>query len=123
MIDELSIWHLVSSSELQAMDFHVELDAFTRNVPIFDNVTFTNIVAKLNPDAKEYLTLACHYDSKYFPNEVFQGAVDSAVPCAIMLNVAKTLQTQLNPWRTKDDLSLMVYSIYCSALLGTRPFH
>lgn len=95
-------------SELKTLNYHVELDSFMKNVPIFNNVTFTNIVAKLNPDAKEYLTLACHYDSKYFPGEVFQGAIDSAVPCAIMLNVARTLQSQLDLMRSRNDISLMV---------------
>lgn len=95
-------------SELRALNYHVELDSFDRNVPIFKNVTFTNIVAKLNPDANEYLTLACHYDSKFFPNEVFQGATDSAVPCAIMLNVAKTMAQRLDSMKNKNDISLMV---------------
>lgn len=84
------------------------MDAFTQNVPIFKNVTFTNIVAKLNPNANEYLTLACHYDSKYFEGQIFYGAVDSAVPCSIMLNVAKTLQANLESFRGKTDISLMV---------------
>lgn len=56
-------------------------------------MNFTNIIAKVNPNAKRYLTLACHYDSKLMEN--FVGATDSAVPCAIMMNIAMTLKNHL----------------------------
>lgn len=95
-------------SELQASNFNVELDSFAERVPIFENVTFTNIIARLNPNAKKFLALACHYDSKYFPDEVFYAATDSAVPCSIMLNIVKTLNTTLDQMKTRDDVSLMV---------------
>lgn len=95
-------------SELHASNFDVELDSFAERVPIFENVTFTNIIARLNPNAKKFLALACHYDSKYFPDEVFYAATDSAVPCSIMLNIVKTLNTTLDLMRTRDDVSLMV---------------
>jgi len=51
---------------------------------------------------------SCHYDSKYFPGQSFQGAVDSAVPCSIMLNAVQTLQPELNAYRTSKDISLML---------------
>lgn len=57
-------------------------------------VEFTNIVATLDPTATRRLVLACHYDSKKIPG--FIGATDSAVPCAILLDVAISLQQQLN---------------------------
>lgn len=95
-------------SELQASNFDIELDSFIERVPIFDNVTFTNIVARLNPNAKKFLALACHYDSKYFPGETFYAATDSAVPCSIILNVVKTLQSTLDQMKNREDVSLMV---------------
>lgn len=86
---------------------HVEVDAFNSQVPIFGNVTFSNIVGKLNENAESYVALACHYDSKYFENNLdFVAAIDSAVPCALMLNVIKTLQSRLD--KDKTDISLMV---------------
>lgn len=100
-------------SELKAFNFDVELDAFQERVPYFNNVTFTNIVGRLNPNAKQYLALACHYDSKYFPGEIFYGAIDSAVPCAIMLNLLKTLQPALDKLQNRNDISLMVSEIGC----------
>lgn len=90
------------------MNVNVELDEFFDNTPVFGNLTFTNIIGKLNPNADSYLTLACHYDSKYFPNEYFEAATDSAVPCAIMLNVLKTLMPALDNFRARTDISLMV---------------
>jgi hypothetical protein len=41
------------------------------------------------------LVVACHYDSKAEPSG-FLGATDSAVPCAQMLNLAHTMQLDLN---------------------------
>ena len=37
-----------------------------------------------------WLTLAAHYDSKNVP-EGFVGATDSAVPCAILMHVARSI--------------------------------
>jgi glutaminyl-peptide cyclotransferase len=56
-------------------------------------VEFTNIVATLDPTATRRLVLACHYDSKKIPN--FIGATDSAVPCAILLELAILLKEPL----------------------------
>lgn len=90
------------------MNVDVELDEFADVAPIFGNLTFTNIIGKLNPNADAYLTLACHYDSKYFPDEYFEAAIDSAVPCSIMLNLLKTLMPALDNFRARTDISLMV---------------
>lgn len=97
-----------NQSELRASDFDVELDSFLEQVPILGNITFTNVVGRLNPNANRFLALACHYDSKYFPGETFYGATDSAVPCAIMLNLAKTLKPVLDQTEAKNNISLMV---------------
>lgn len=90
------------------MNMNVELDEFIAPTPIFGNLTFTNIVGTLHPNADNYLALACHYDSKYFPNEYFEAAIDSAVPCSIILNILKTLMPALDNFRARTDISLMV---------------
>lgn len=92
------------------MGFTIELDEFSEKVPIFGNLTFTNIVGVINPEASDFLALSCHYDSKYFPNDPgFVGATDSAVPCAILLNTAKTLQPYLQQQiKGRKDIGLMV---------------
>ncbi|KAH8239533.1 hypothetical protein KR032_005197, partial [Drosophila birchii] len=88
---------------MKRLNWQVKLDIFTEKVPIFGYLTFMNIVARQNPKAKRYLMLGCHYDSKYFRDYEFVGATDSAVPCAILLNLADALKDQLK----KSDLSLM----------------
>ncbi|XP_061399615.1 glutaminyl-peptide cyclotransferase [Musca vetustissima] len=97
-------------SELNSLGFTTEIDSFSQKVPIFGNVTFSNIVGVINPKANDFLALACHYDSKYFPNDPnFVGATDSAVPCAMMLNTAKTLQPYLQKdFKNRQDLGLML---------------
>jgi len=61
-------------------------------------------MARHNPTAKRYLMLGCHYDSKYFKEFDFVAATDSAVPCALMLNMAKVLKDQLH----RSEISLML---------------
>ncbi|XP_058451695.1 glutaminyl-peptide cyclotransferase [Malaya genurostris] len=81
---------------MRKLGWQVELDEFEDETPIFGKLKFSNIVATLNPKAERFLVLACHYDSKYFPNQVFIGATDSAVPCAMMLDIASSMQSFLN---------------------------
>ncbi|XP_055378572.1 glutaminyl-peptide cyclotransferase-like [Condylostylus longicornis] len=95
-------------SELESYGLTVELDRFSERAPIFGNLTFTNIIGKYNPNADEFLAIACHYDSKYFPNNPnFVGAIDSAVPCAIMLNVAKIITPHLSKIKQKSNLGIL----------------
>lgn len=71
----------------------MELDEFVQRTPL-GNTKFTNIVAELNPQADRKLALVAHYDSKLVPpknGRYFLGATDSAVPCAMLLDLAKTL--------------------------------
>ncbi|XP_066473953.1 glutaminyl-peptide cyclotransferase isoform X1 [Tiliqua scincoides] len=76
----------------------VEEDTFQSYTP-YGYRTFANIISTLNPLAERHLVLACHYDSKYFPprldGQVFVGATDSAVPCAMLLELARSLDKQL----------------------------
>ncbi|XP_055637626.1 glutaminyl-peptide cyclotransferase [Toxorhynchites rutilus septentrionalis] len=93
---------------MRNLNWHVELDEFVDNTPIFGKLKFANIIATLNPTAERFLVLACHYDSKYFKDQVFIGATDSAVPCAMMLDLANTMQSQLNAKRSDNSLSLQL---------------
>ncbi|CAF2548711.1 unnamed protein product [Rotaria sp. Silwood2] len=94
-------------SKLQSTNmWNIELDTFDEMTPD-GNVEFTNIVATLDPTASRRLVLACHYDSKKLPN--FVGATDSAVPCAILLDLAINLQKQLNELKkNKGKLTLQL---------------
>lgn len=90
---------------MSSLGWYVETDKFTNSTPNRGDVEFENIIATLNPAAERYLTIACHYDSKYMTKFEFVGATDSAVPCAIMMNLASTLQTYYKPLMD-TDLSL-----------------
>ncbi|EDW69538.1 glutaminyl-peptide cyclotransferase isoform X2 [Drosophila virilis] len=100
--------YLVNS--LNGLGFQTEVDEFKQRVPIFGELTFANVIGYINPQAQNFMALACHYDSKYFPNDPgFLGATDSAVPCAILLNTAKTLNSYLlQQFRNRNDLGLML---------------
>ncbi|XP_058815820.1 glutaminyl-peptide cyclotransferase [Topomyia yanbarensis] len=93
---------------LRKLAWQVELDEFEDETPIFGKLKFSNIVATLNPNAERFLVLACHYDSKYFKNQVFIGATDSAVPCAMMLDLASSMQSLLNAKKSDNSLSLQL---------------
>ena len=77
---------------MKDLGWTVESDSFEDHTPIFGALQFENIIAKLNPSAKRYLALACHHDSKYTRERNFEGAIDSAVPCAQMINLAKVMK-------------------------------
>ncbi|XP_071444559.1 glutaminyl-peptide cyclotransferase-like [Hetaerina americana] len=91
---------------MEGLGWDVETDPFQDNTPK-GRLDFENVVARLNPNAKRFLVLACHYDSKYDREGSFLGATDSAVPCAMMINIAKTMKEQLDTIRGQTDLSLM----------------
>ncbi|XP_005146085.3 glutaminyl-peptide cyclotransferase [Melopsittacus undulatus] len=95
--------------------WEIEEDTFQRYTP-YGYQTFSNIISTLNPSAKRHLVLACHYDSKFFGQQwqesVFVGATDSAVPCAMILELARALDNQLQLIKTssasRPDLSLQL---------------
>ncbi|KAG2133764.1 hypothetical protein DEU56DRAFT_416275 [Suillus clintonianus] len=85
-------------STLKVLDWHVEEDTFTDNTP-YGPRSFTNIIATKDPAASRRVILSAHYDSKFFPDypdNQFVGATDSAAPCAMMLDLAETLNPLLD---------------------------
>ncbi|XP_063824743.1 glutaminyl-peptide cyclotransferase-like [Ostrinia nubilalis] len=93
-------------NQLKGLGWDVTENVFADTTPVFGTLNFKNIIAKLNPNADRFLVLACHYDSKYTREHVFVGATDSAVPCAMMINLAKVMSTQLDKLK-QSKLSLM----------------
>ena len=79
---------------LSALDWTVDYDVFNDKTP-YGQKKFTNIVATLNKKACKRLVLSCHYDSKLTPSGRFVGATDSAVPCAIILEIVRSLDSYL----------------------------
>jgi hypothetical protein len=88
----------------------VEQDEFEQNTP-FGLTKFNNIIATSDPKAHKKIVLACHFDSKYFESFEFIGATDSSAPCAILINVAQTLNDALKK-RKEVDRSTTVQLLF-----------
>ncbi|TTK94546.1 Glutaminyl-peptide cyclotransferase [Bagarius yarrelli] len=78
----------------------VQIDSFNSETP-HGPINFSNILAVLDPMAPRRLLLACHYDTKsiavgnHESKQVFVGASDSAVPCAMLLELVTALDSHL----------------------------
>lgn len=94
------------ATTLESYGWLVEINSFKDQTP-FGVKYFSNIIANYpigqhfsnkstykNSDfvLKNRIVFACHYESKYFSNFDFIGATDSAVPCALLLDLAKFLK-------------------------------
>lgn len=90
--------HIKTTLRSLGAGWEIVEDRFTSRTP-YGPLPFANIIATLNPSAKRRLVLACHFDSKYYPPQwhgmEFQGATDSAVPCAMLLELARALDEEL----------------------------
>lgn len=82
-------------AQMKSVGWDIETDQFTSNTP-HGRKQFENVIATLDPRAHRRLVLACHYDSKYTREGTFIGATDSAVPCAMMITLAKDLAPKLD---------------------------
>ncbi|MBN3310378.1 QPCTL protein, partial [Amia calva] len=90
--------HITSQLGSLSAGWVVEVDSFTSPTPR-GPLTFSNVLAVLDPSAPRRLLLACHYDTKQLPasptGRPFLGASDSAVPCAMILELATALDSKL----------------------------
>lgn len=115
-------------SKLENSGWHVSLDTFVvRETPLgvrnFSNIIATqNNKANGNINLENRIVLACHYDSKYFEPEEqmdgFTGAIDSAVPCAMILDIVNYLKENVAPShfeRIENKLQLIFFD-------GEEPF-
>ena len=61
-------------------------------------VKFHNVLASSGTEKKDFVLIAAHFDTKYFPPEVpFQGANDGASGVAALLGMMKALQNKSLP--------------------------
>lgn len=70
--------------------WNITRHTFTAETPK-GKVEMTNLIISRHPTALRQLVLAAHHDSKISPSG-FVGATDSAVPCAIIVDVALALE-------------------------------
>ncbi|KAK7590235.1 hypothetical protein V9T40_001848 [Parthenolecanium corni] len=94
--------------EFKNLKWTTELDSFYDETPNQGTLQFTNIIATYNPQAVRFLVLACHYDSKIF-DFVFIAATDSAVPCAMLIYLAKSLNSTLSQMKSSVSLKLIFF--------------
>ncbi|KAI0136195.1 glutaminyl-peptide cyclotransferase [Xylariales sp. AK1849] len=87
--------HLANFFRTQLPAWEILWQNSTSTTPATGNVQlpFANLIVRkeppwTKPGQANYLTLVAHYDSKIQPDG-FIGATDSAVPCAILLHVAR----------------------------------
>ncbi|OWR41189.1 glutaminyl-peptide cyclotransferase-like [Danaus plexippus] len=97
------------SNEMKNLGWDVQENIFPDHTPVFGTLNFRNIIATLNPNADRYLVLACHYDSKYTREHVFIGATDSAVPCAMLLNMAAVMSKQLESKKNSSPSLMFIF--------------
>ncbi|XP_039544230.1 glutaminyl-peptide cyclotransferase isoform X2 [Pimephales promelas] len=92
--------HIFSQLDSLSAGWSIDVDTFISETPR-GPVSFSNVLAVLDPTAPRRLLFACHYDSKFIPSnpgdpqKVFVGASDSAVPCAMMLELVTALDPHL----------------------------
>lgn len=102
--------------------WEVTEDHFQNWTP-YGQMPFTNIIATLNPGAKRRLVLSCHYDSKYFPPQwhgrEFLGATDSAVPCSMLLEMARAQDKELKTLKVRKRIHRSCGSVHVCRFLLT----
>lgn len=86
---------------LLSLGFEIDWDRFRENTP-YGIKPFATLIATFDSYAPKRLVLACHYDSKILEGEIFIGATDSAVPCAMILEMAYSLVPFLMSRKRKD---------------------
>ncbi|XP_028995629.1 glutaminyl-peptide cyclotransferase [Betta splendens] len=104
--------HIKTTLSSLGAGWEVTEDRFMSQTP-YGYLPFTNLIATLNPSARRRLVVACHYDSKYYPPQwhegEFLGATDSAVPCAMLLELARAQDELLKAQKTSSpDLTLQL---------------
>jgi glutaminyl-peptide cyclotransferase len=87
--------HFVDFFRTELPRWTIEWHNSTTTTPTGVEVPIENLVVKREPPwtkqgQANWLTLAAHYDSKNSPDG-FVGAADGAVPCAILLHVARSI--------------------------------
>uniref|UniRef100_A0A8C2JB80 glutaminyl-peptide cyclotransferase n=1 Tax=Cyprinus carpio TaxID=7962 RepID=A0A8C2JB80_CYPCA len=98
-------------------------------------VSFSNVLAVLDPMAPRRQLLACHYDSQLIPSDpsdpqkVFVGVSDSAMPCAMILELMSRVTLQLiffdgreafEQWSQTDSLYDSRHLADCPVFLTRR---
>ncbi|KAJ1987310.1 hypothetical protein H4R33_002915 [Dimargaris cristalligena] len=104
------------------LGWFIETDSFTQDTPM-GSIDFTNIILTKHPQAPARLVLAAHFDSKYFaPGPAdFIGATDSAVPCALLFDLAFSLDHYLDQFTDPYTTVQLIFFDGEEAFVGADP--
>jgi len=95
-------------AHFEKLKWQVEEDKFTADTP-HGSTEFSNLIVTKNPQYSSRFVLAAHYDSKHYEHFEFIGATDSAVPCAILMDVAETLDSYMDSVGRKTALQMIFF--------------
>jgi glutaminyl-peptide cyclotransferase len=94
--------------------WNVEVQTFSDSTP-YGTKQFSNIIAtwspaprkarNIEPDNEKRVILAAHYDSKLFDFH-FEATTDSAVPCAILLDLIRTLDGEFSRYANTSSIRI-----------------
>lgn len=102
---------------LTRLGWEVELSTSLQKTPLGEK-EFVNVIGskrsineneKEEEGGRERIVIAAHYDSKYFSTGGFIGALDSAVSCAILLDLARTVGPLWENGTKAIDLDLVFF--------------
>ncbi|KAJ1795286.1 hypothetical protein LPJ59_004376 [Coemansia sp. RSA 2399] len=96
------------TTTLSDLGYAISWDNFTTSTPV-GQVPMSNIIATKNPSAAKRLILAAHYESKVVAGGDFVGATDSAVPVALILDIARGLAAKIDQMASPDVALQLVF--------------
>lgn len=99
--------HFVNYFSTELPKYVLEWQNSTSKTPDGAEIPISNLVFKreppwTKPGQANWLTLAAHYDSKNMP-EGFVGATDSAVPCAVLMHIARSIDAYMTQMHDEMD--------------------
>lgn len=92
-------------SQLDCSRWNVTEHSFEQDT-VLGRKPFTNIIATLDPHVDKRLALVAHYDSKILSEGTFLGATDSALPVALLLDMALALDSKLKDRQVPHGMGL-----------------
>ncbi|KAH7402814.1 hypothetical protein BKA66DRAFT_507683 [Pyrenochaeta sp. MPI-SDFR-AT-0127] len=123
--------HFLDFFKSQLPEWRIELHNSTSTTPVSGGkeVPFVNVIATRDPPGSlqgdvSRLALVAHYDSKYTPKG-FIGATDSAVPCAMIMHIARSIDAALTKkWSAAgtDDFNVEHKGVQILLLDGEEAF-
>ncbi|KAJ1664859.1 hypothetical protein EV178_003739 [Coemansia sp. RSA 1646] len=96
------------TTTLSKLGYAISWDNFTTSTPV-GQVPMSNIIATKNPGASRRLILAAHYESKVVAGGDFIGATDSAVPVALILDIAQGLAKNIDQMASSDIALQLIF--------------